>query len=152
MYAVIRVRGRTGIKRNIKDNLDMLNLTRISHCVILPENPSYKGMLQKGKDYITWGEISEETFKELFLERGRLPGNKRITEEYVKENTDYSSIDDLALAIYNGETTLRDSGMKPIFRLNPPRKGYENTKKTYPEGGTLGYRSDKINDLIARMI
>ena len=52
MYAVTRIRGRTGIKRKIADNLDMLNLTRISHCVLIPETPSYKGMLQKGKDYI----------------------------------------------------------------------------------------------------
>ena len=69
MYAVIRVRGRTGIKKNIADNLNMLNLTRISHATVIPETPSYDGMLQKGKDYITWGEISEDTLKELISVR-----------------------------------------------------------------------------------
>jgi large subunit ribosomal protein L30 len=152
MYAVIRVRGRTGIKRKLADNLNYLNLTRISHCVIIPENDSYKGMLQKGKDYITWGEISEETLKVLVSQRGRLPGNKRVTDEYVQENTDYASIDELATALFNGETTLKDSGLKPIFRLNPPRKGYENTKKSFNEGGSLGYRSDNINELLLKMI
>ncbi|MCD7781449.1 MAG: 50S ribosomal protein L30 [Methanosphaera sp.] len=152
MYAVIRVRGRTGIKKNLADTLDMLNLTRISHAVVIPETSSYKGMLQKGKDYITWGEVSEETYKLLLAERGRLPGNKRVTEEYVKENTDYDSIDSLATALYNGETTLKEVGLKPIFRLSPPRKGYENTKKTYNEGGSLGYRSENINELIEKMI
>ncbi len=152
MYAVIRVRGRTGIKKNIADNLNMLNLTRISHAVVIPETPSYKGMLQKGKDYITWGEISEDTYKLLLAERGRLPGNKRVTDEYVKENTDYDSIEALAVALYNGETTLKESGLKPIFRLNPPRKGYENTKKSFKEGGSLGYRSENINELIKKMI
>ena len=152
MYAVIRVRGRTGIKKNLADTLDMLNLTRISHAVVIPETPSYKGMLQKGKDYITWGEISEETYKLLLAERGRLPGKKRVTEEYVKENTDYDSIDSLATALYNGETTLKEVGLKPIFRLNPPRKGYENTKKAFNEGGSLGYRSENINELIEKMI
>ena len=116
MYAVIRVRGRTGIKKNIADTLDMLNLTRISHAVVIPETPSYKGMLQKGKDYITWGEVSEDTFKLLVAERGRLPGNKRVTDEYVKENTDYESVEELAVAIFNQETTLKESGLKPIFR------------------------------------
>ena len=53
MYAVIRIRGRTGIRKNIADTLDMLNLTRISHAVVIPDTPSYKGMLQKAKDYIT---------------------------------------------------------------------------------------------------
>ena len=42
MYAIIRIRGRTGIKKNIADTLDMLNLTRISHAVVIPETPSYK--------------------------------------------------------------------------------------------------------------
>ncbi|WP_304125594.1 50S ribosomal protein L30 [Methanosphaera cuniculi] len=152
MYAVIRVRGRTGIKKNIADNLNMLNLTRISHATVIPETPSYAGMLQKGKDYITWGEISEDTLKELISVRGRLPGDKRVTDEYVKENTDYDSVDALATAIFNQEITMRDAGLKPIFRLNPPRKGYEGTKKPYTEGGSLGYRSESINELIEKMI
>ena len=57
MIAAIRVRGRTGIKKDIADTLDMLRLTRINHAVLIEENPSYKGMLQKAKDYITWGEV-----------------------------------------------------------------------------------------------
>ncbi len=152
MYAVIRIRGRTGIRKNIADTLDMLNLTRISHAVVIPETPSYKGMLQKAKDYITWGEVSEDTFKTLVAERGRLPGNKRVTDEYVKENTDYDSVEALAVAIYNEETTLKESGLKPIFRLNPPRKGYEGTRQPFTEGGSLGYRSENINELLEKMI
>lgn len=152
MYAVIRIRGRTGIRKNIADTLDMLNLTRISHTVVIPDTPSYKGMLQKAKDYITWGEVSEETFKKLVSERGRLPGNKRVTEEYVKENTEYDSVDDLAVAVLNGETTLKDNGLKQIFRLSPPKKGYESTRKPFSEGGSLGYRSENINELLEKMI
>ena len=152
MYAVIRIRGRTGIRKNIADTLDMLNLTRISHAVVIPDTPSYNGMLQKAKDYITWGEISEETFKKLLAERGRLPGNKRVTDEYVKENTDYSSVDELAITLFNEETTLKESGLKPIFRLSPPRKGYESTRTPYSKGGSLGYRSENINELLEKMI
>jgi Ribosomal protein L30/L7E len=54
MFIALRVRGRTGIKGEIADTLDMLRLTRINHAVLLPENPTYLGMLRKGKDYITW--------------------------------------------------------------------------------------------------
>ena len=152
MYAVIRIRGRTGIKKDIADTLDMLNLTRISHAVVIPETPSYKGMLQKAKDYITWGEISEEAYKDLLAVRGRLPGNKRVTDEYISENTDYSTVEELAVALFNGETTLKDNGLKPIFRLNPPRKGYKGTRVAYTQGGSLGYRSEDINELISKML
>ena len=40
------------------------------------------------------------------------------------------------------------------FRLNPPQKGYgrKGVKMPFSSGGALGYRGDKINDLIRRMV
>ena len=49
MFLVIRVRGTTGVIKNIADTLDMLRLNRISHAVLVEENPSYEGMLQKAE-------------------------------------------------------------------------------------------------------
>ncbi|MGB9937903.1 MAG: 50S ribosomal protein L30 [Methanobacterium sp.] len=152
MIAAIRVRGRTGIKKEIADTLDMLKLTRINHAVLIEENPSYKGMLQKAKDYITWGEVDADIIAALISKRGKLPGNVKITEEYLKENTDFSSVEELSKAVVDSGAKLEDSGIKPVFRLHPPRKGYEDTKKTFTESGSLGYRGDKIGDLIKKMI
>jgi len=42
--------------------------------------------------------------------------------------------------------------VKPVFRLAPPVKGYEGIKRSFKEGGALGYRGKKINDLIWRMM
>lgn len=44
--------------------------------------------------------------------------------------------------------------IKNCFRLSPPRGGFERkgTKKSFTEGGALGYRGEKINDLIKKMI
>ena len=151
MIAAVRVRGRTGIKKEIADTLDMLKLTRINHAVLIEENPSYKGMLQKAKDYITWGEVDQETVAQLISKRGKIAGGLKVTEDYIKENTDFSSLEELSKAVVDG-AKLEDSGLKPIFRLHPPRKGYENTKKTFTESGSLGYRGNKIGDLIKRMI
>lgn len=152
MIAAIRVRGTTGIKKDIADTLMMLRLNQINHAVLIDENPSYNGMLQKGKDYITWGEIDAETLAKVIAKRGRLAGDVKITDEYLKENTDYSSVEELAKAVVESEATLEDAGIKPVFRLHPPRKGYKSTKKTYNEGGSLGYRGEKIGELIVKMI
>ncbi len=40
------------------------------------------------------------------------------------------------------------------FRLHPPKKGWERKgiKKPLKQGGALGYRGEKINELIKRMI
>ena len=120
MYLVIRIRGTTGVKQGIASTLEMLRLNRISHAVLVDENPSYKGMLQKAKDYITWG-------------------------------TDYSTFEELANALLNGELKAQDIDMKPVFRLHPPRKGYKGIRHSVNEGGSLGYRGEDINNLAKRM-
>ena len=152
MYLVIRIRGTTGVKQGIASTLEMLRLNRISHAVLVDENPSYKGMLQKAKDYITWGEIDAETVAAMIAKRGRLPGNVKVTDEYVAENSDYNNIAELAEALINSEVKLADVGIKPVFRLHPPRKGYEDIRLSVKEGGSLGYRGEEIKDLAKRML
>ena len=80
-YAVIRVRGIVNVRSEINDTLKMLRLNRVNHCVILPEMKSYAGMLQKAKDYITWGEIMPETLAKMIHSRGRLIGDKKISDK-----------------------------------------------------------------------
>ena len=151
MYLVIRIRGTTGVLSGIASTLEMLRLNRISHAVLVEENPSYEGMLQKAKDYITGGEVNVETVAELLEKRGRLVGGAKVTEEYLSENTDYKSFEELAEALVNSEVKLQDINMKPLFRLHPPRKGYKGIRNSVKEGGSLGYRGEAINDLAKRM-
>lgn len=152
MYLAIRVRGEVGVKRDIADTMKMLRLNRINHAVLIDENPSYHGMLLKAKDYITWGQIDQETLNQLLQKRGRIVGNKKITEDYLQENTEYSTLEDIAGAVLRSEIKLEDINIKPVFRLHPPKKGYEHTKTSFREGGSLGYREEKINDLVKKMI
>lgn len=69
MYAAVRVRGHTEIKKVIEDTMTLLGLTKTNTLVIVPENGQYLGMLRKAKDYITFGEISEEDLKSLLKDR-----------------------------------------------------------------------------------
>lgn len=52
-----------------------------------------------------------------------------------------------------GEKT-KEGTLKPFFRLHPPKGGYERkgTKVSFTAGGALGYRGEKINDLVKKMI
>jgi len=152
-YAVIRVRGQPDVNYNIAHTMDLMVLTRVNHCVIIPENATTKGMLQKVKDYCTWGEISEETLTALIRSRGRLSGDREITDDYLKENSEFSNVEALSKAIIENDYRLRDvEGAKPLFRLHPPIKGYEGNKRSFQNGGALGYRAAAINDLINRML
>ncbi|MBL7160505.1 MAG: uL30 family ribosomal protein [Candidatus Aenigmarchaeota archaeon] len=59
-FAVVRLRGSVNVNKRLLDTLTMLNLKRVNHCVLVPDNPSYKGMLKKVESFITWGEVSKE--------------------------------------------------------------------------------------------
>ena len=153
VFAVVRVRGIVNIKPDIKKTLKLLRLTRANHCVLLEENDVYKGMLQVVKDYTTWGEINKETVSKLMVSRGMLVGDKKITEEYVKSATSHTSIEKLSQAILDSKFKYSEiPEIKPVFRLNPPKNGYEGIKRSFTNGGALGYRGKKINKLIERMI
>lgn len=152
-YAAIRVRGIVNVKPDIKKTLRLLSLTRANHCVILDENKSTKGMLQVAKDYITWGEIDKNVLTKLITSRGKLEGDKELTNDYIKSATSYDSIEKLSAAIVENKIKYKEiPNVKPIFRLNPPKRGYEGIKRAYVNKGALGYRSKKINKLIERMI
>jgi len=152
-YAVIRVRGSVNVKSEIKDTLKMLRLNRVNHCVLLPKTRSYSGMLQKVKDYVTWGEIKPDTLAKMIIHRGKLIGDEKISDSYVKKNSKYKSVISFAKAVSQEEARYQDlKDIKPVIRLHPPRKGYEGVKKSFKSGGALGYRGEEINELIERMI
>jgi large subunit ribosomal protein L30 len=153
VYAVIRVRGTVNIKPDIKKTMQLLRLTRANHCVLLEENEVYKGMLQIVKDYTTWGEINKETLTKMLSVRGKLIGDKPLTEEYLKKAAPYHSFEKLSEAILKNKVKYKDiPEVKPLFRLNPPKKGHRTVKRSFVNKGSLGYRKENINTLIERML
>ena len=153
VYAVIRVRGTVNINPDIKKTMQLLRLTRTNHCVLLEENTVYQGMLQIVKDYTTWGEINKETLTKLLSMRGKLIGDKPLTEEYLKKAAPYHSFEKLSEAILENKVKYKDiPEVKPLFRLNPPKKGHRTVKRSFVNKGSLGYRKDAINILIDRML
>jgi large subunit ribosomal protein L30 len=91
--------------------------------------------------------------KQLLAKRGRLSGDRRLTEEWVKSNTGFKSIEELAQAVHSGKVKLKEiQGLRPFFRLSPPSKGYKSLKRPVGDFGDLGYRGEKINELLKRMV
>lgn len=153
VYAVIRVRGTVNVNPDIKKTMQLLRLTRANHCVLLEENVVYKGMLHMVKDYTTWGEINQETLTKLLSSRGRLIGDKPLTAEHLKTATSYPSFEKLSEAILENKIKYKEiPDVKPLFRLNPPKKGYRTIKRSFVNKGSLGYRKEAINTLINRML
>ena len=155
VYAIIRIRGSSGLDPKVEKVLDLLRLRRNFVAVLYSEDLNgLKNMLIEGQAAITWGEVNKETLAELIRRRGRIVGDKPITDQVVKEKLGLSGIDELADKIIKGEihyNKLEEKGIKPFFRLHPPSGGFDSSiKKLYPKG-ELGYRGNAINELILRM-
>ncbi len=152
-YAVIRLRGKHDLRVSVDDTLHMLHLTRQNHCVIVPQDATYDGMLKVVKDFVTWGEIDEQTLAKALLRRGRAVGDRPIDDAFVKAHSKFKSIWDLSQAVAKGEASLREvAELRPVLRLHPPVRGLRAIKRGYNDGGDLGYRGQAINELIERML
>jgi large subunit ribosomal protein L30 len=145
VYAIVRIRGNVNKKHEIKDTMQMLRLTRTNHCTIVSQDAKVAGMIRKVKDFVTWGEIDDKTLEKLVKERGRKAGDRKLSDAEVKaviasikKNKDSNSIEGV-------------KDFKPVFRMSPPRKGFGGSKTAYPKGA-LGYRGEKINELLERMM
>lgn len=125
LYAVVRIRGTADIRYGTKDTLQMLNLTKPNHVVIVDDTPVRRGMLLKCKDYVTWGEVDEKVAEKLLQVKGMAK---------VKD----------AKNPYKGL----------VFQLAPPSRGLEagGMKFSIKQGGALGYRGAEINELLERML
>jgi large subunit ribosomal protein L30 len=122
---IVRIRGVVHVPLKIKETLRNLRLLQVNSCVIVKKTPSIMGMVKKVKDYVTYGEIDQETEALLNEKRSRKTKDKEGKEV-----------------------------VKPFFRLHPPKGGFERKgiKRAYAEGGALGYRKNDINTLIKKMI
>ncbi len=139
LIAAVRIRGAFMMGRGTKDTLKMLRLNRKNHCVLLRGTNSERGMLQRAKDYITFGEINEDTLKALVAKRGRAEGNRKLAPETAEAAAREISTE--------GKSKL----LKPVFRLTPPSGGFREIKQHFPKGD-IGYRGEKINELLERMM
>jgi large subunit ribosomal protein L30 len=139
MYAVIRIRGEIKTKPDVKKAFDLLNLSRVNHMSIWNETNANLKAIKKVENYATFGIINEDMLKEILEKRGNF-------EEGVDAKKAFT-------ALSEGKTP-NEAGIKNCFRLSPPRKGHarKGIKKAFNNGGALGERKEKINDLIAKMV
>lgn len=135
LLAVIRISGMIKVNKDIADTLDRLRLRRKYSCVLVDSgNKNVMGMLKKVKFYVAYGSVDRETLVELVKERGS--GDDVDAEKVVNG--------------LMGGVGLKELGLKPFFKLHPPRKGIKS-KLQYPRG-VLGDNKEDINKLIKRML
>ncbi len=150
-FMVVRVRGSIHARHDVTETLRYLHLTRANHATVVPEEPSYRGMLTTVQGYVTWGEADSETVGLLLRQRGEATGGERITAENAATLLGGKDLAEASRAVTDaGIVGLH--GLKPLFRLRAPKGGWKSTKKPFARGGALGYRGRAVNDLVRRMV
>ena len=153
MQAVVQIRGDVNMDYDVEDTLSMLNLHRVNHCALVPEHETFRGMIAKVNDYVAYGEPSSEVVETLIRKRAEpAEGSGEIDDEWLAENTEYDSVEALAEALLDEETTLKEQGLTPVLRLHPPRGGHKGIKHPASQGGQLGkHTTEEIDDLLEAM-
>jgi large subunit ribosomal protein L30 len=142
LMVVVRIRGIRNIKPRIKRTLELLRIEKPNHCVVVDTSPQTMGMLNLVKDYVAYGQVTEDTLFSLLQKRGE-KGSKRLANTMSE-----AELKGIVKSVMNG-APVRDYA-DPVFRLHPPKRGLKNIKLAYPLG-ELGARDD-INSLIKRMV
>jgi len=137
MILVIRIRGMIDIPGNVRETLHRMRIRRKYSAVLMEDNENNRKLLRSVRNYVSYGIIGDEMLEKLIRERGVSVDGKKIDAKKIVEGLNKKKIGDL--------------GLKPFFRLHPPRKGIES-KKHYGVGkGVLGEHKD-IDELVGRML
>jgi len=153
MKAIVQLRGEVNMRPETRDTLSMLNIHRVNHCALVPDGETYRGMITKVNDFVAYGEPTQEVLETLLAKRAEpLEGSETVDDEWIAEHTEYDDVSDLATALLDDETTLREQGLSPVLRLHPPRRGHDGVKHPVTEGGELGkHDTEQIDALLEAM-
>ncbi len=151
----IRLDGTPTVRHPEELTLNTLRMKTRYSAVLLRDNPSVKGMLQRIKDHITWAEAKKEDIELLLSNRASTAEGLGLAPEFVKKNSGLAGVSELVAALYSGKVTLvklREMGIAPYFRLHPPRGGFpRSSKRPFTESGELGFRKEGLHGLLTKM-
>ena len=127
------------VPQTVNHLLNNINLRRKYAAILMPETPENLQLLTHIRSFVAYGPITNANLLKLIQLRGERAENKgKVEDETVVKNLD--------------KKTLREQGMKPFFRLHPPRKGIESKKHFGVGKGVLGDNKENINKLLERML
>jgi len=122
--AAVLVRSYIRQSPDVRKTLEMLRLTKTNSVGLFKKNATTLGMLNRVKDFITYGDVDKEIVDMLISKKNPVKRNNK-GEEYISH----------------------------VFNLNPPKGGFERKgiKKPFTVGGVLGKRTN-IKELIKKML
>ena len=140
MLVAVRIAGQVNLLEDTKETLFRLRMRRKYSSVLLHETSENLKKLQGIRNQVAYGVINKETLLSLIKKRGQpIKSGMKIDAEKIISQLDKKNLPEL--------------GLKPFFRLHPPKGGID-AKKHFGTSSkaVLGDNKEKINDLLRRML
>jgi len=136
MIVAIRISGLVSIPRSVQETLFRMRLRKKYTAILIEDTEENRKLLESVRNFIAYGEISEETAEKLIEKRGKIIGKKKID----------------AGAVLDKIADKKTQNIKPFFRLHPPRGGIDSKAHYGVRKGVLGNNKEAINKLVERML
>ena len=152
LLVVVNLHGMINVPHAARKAMTELKVERRFSASLVKDDPTTVGMLRLCKDYIAWAPADKELLTSLLKSRGKVSERKKLGEAELKK-LGFQKYEDLASKLIDGGLKLSSfQGLRPFFKLSPPRGGFkESTRRHAGEGGVLG-NNPKLTEIVKRMI
>jgi large subunit ribosomal protein L30 len=152
LLLVLNIHGAINSSGPVRKALGELKVIRKFTASVVTDDVSTVGSLKLCKDYVAWAPVEPELLATLLKKRGMATETKELDAAALKK-MGYKKHDDLAEKMLKEQIRLSAvDGMRPFFRLAPPKGGFKQSmRRQYTEGGLLG-NNPKLAEIVRRMV
>lgn len=138
MILVIRISGQAQLPTKVIETLYRMRMRRKYIGTLLEDTPENRKLLERVRNYVAFGVVSDAMLQQLLENRGVSVTKKPFDARKVAQIIQTKGFE--------------EAGIKPFFRLHPPRKGIESKKHFGVGKGVLGDHKEAIDKLVERML
>jgi large subunit ribosomal protein L30 len=152
LLLVLNIHGAINSSDPVRKALEELKVVKRFSASVVPGDASALGALKLCKEHVAWAPVDVALLAELLKKRGMVSTTKSLDSTSLKK-MGYKDHDELAAKIVKDEMRLSAiEGLRPFFRLAPPRGGFKKSmRRASSEKGLLG-SNPQLGELVRRML
>jgi len=152
LLLVLNLHGAINSPGPVRKALEELKVARRFSASVVPADASTLGALNLCKDHVSWAPVDAELLAALLKKRGMVSATKPLNAALLK-TMGYKDHEDLAARmVEKGVRLSAVEGLRPFFRLAPPRGGFKRSmRRGSSEDGLLG-SNPNLAELVRRML
>jgi large subunit ribosomal protein L30 len=152
LLLIVNLHGAINSSGPVRKALEELKVERRFSASVVPGDEPTLGTLKLCKDRLAWAPVDAPFLAALLKKRGMVSTTKHLDSAALKA-LGYKDYEELAAKmVKDGMRLSALEGVRPFFRLAPPKGGFKRSmRRGWNERGLLG-GNPKLAELVGRMI